>query len=251
MTTVSRILCSAPLLCILSTLPSAFVCSAEVEAGASQVETDKKALAPIFQYVGGWRGAGLPKEGPVKEGWSEESEWQFDLKNGHAALTFTTDKGKFYKSGRIDPGSKKGQFKFTGVSADGKTKDEMVGEIDKGGDVTFDNPNAGEGRPARLVYSVVAKGNRLLIDLQKKSSGGRYSTFCEVSYTRKGSGFGQTANAHECIITGGAGKIEVNYKGQSYWVCCGGCRDAFNENPEKEIAAYKKRKEDEKMKDAK
>ena len=132
-----------------------------------------------------------------KEGWSEESEWQFDLKNGHAALTFTTDKGKFYKSGRIDPGRKNGQFKFTGVSADGKTKDEMVGEIENKGcsDVRHSTiPNAGEGRPARLVFSVVAKGNRLLIDLPEKDPpASRYSTFCEVSYTRKGSGFGQTS----------------------------------------------------------
>ena len=232
----------------LAVMLSLFAAVSGRAADASQVEADKKALAPILQYVGGWRGAGLPKEGPVKEGWSEDSDWQFDLKNGHAALVFASDKGKFYKSGRIIPGDKKGTFKFTGVSPDGKT-DEMVGEIDKAGDLAFDNTAPAEGRPARLLYSVVAKGNRLLIDLQKKSPGGRFSTFCEVSYTRKGSGFGTQANAHECVITGGVGKIEVSYKGQSYWVCCGGCKDAFNENPEKEIAAYKKRKEDEKLKD--
>ncbi len=233
--------------CCMCAATSIFGVESKPDAG--QVEADKKALAPIFQYVGGWRGAGLPKEGPAKDGWTEESEWQFDLKGGHAALVFNSDKGKYYKSGRIDPGEKKGTFKFTGISADGKIKEELVGEIDKNGDLAFDNAAAAEGRPSRMLYSVVAKGNRLLIDLQKKSPGGRYSTFCEVSYTRKGSGFGQQANAHECIITGGAGKMEVSYKGQTYWVCCGGCRDAFNENPEKEIAAYKKRKEEEKLKD--
>ena len=74
----------------------------------------------------------------------------------------------------------------------------------------------------------------------------RFANLSEVGYTRKGSGFGKQADAHECIITGGKGTIQVSYKGQSYWVCCTGCRDAFNENPEKEIAAYKKRKEEEK-----
>ncbi|MEI6231432.1 MAG: hypothetical protein WCT04_00150 [Planctomycetota bacterium] len=246
MTTVIRSTCFATLMCVCLAAP---LFGADATLDKSQIEADKKALAPIFQYVGGWRGAGLPKDGPVKEGWSEESDWQFDLKNGHAALVFSVDKGKFYKSGRIEPGDKKGTFKFTGVSPDGKTKDEMVGELDKSGDVAFDNVTPGEGRPARLLFSVVAKGNRLLIDLQKKSPGGRFSTFCEVSYTRKGSGFGQQANAHECVITGGSGKMEVSYKGQTYWVCCGGCKDAFYENPEKEIAAYKKRKEDEKLKD--
>src|SRR6185295_7698669 len=91
-------------------------------ADSAQVEADKKALAPILQYVGGWRGAGLPKDGG-KDGWAEEAEWLFDLKGGHAALVFNSDKGKYYKAGRIEPGEKKGTFKFTGTLPDGKTKE--------------------------------------------------------------------------------------------------------------------------------
>ena len=30
------------------------------------------------------------------------------------------------------------------------------------------------------------------------------------------------------------------YKGKTYYVCCSGCRDAFNENPEKFLKALKK-----------
>jgi YHS domain-containing protein len=30
--------------------------------------------------------------------------------------------------------------------------------------------------------------------------------------------------------------------GMTYYVCCTGCRDAFNENPSKIIAEYKARK---------
>jgi len=32
------------------------------------------------------------------------------------------------------------------------------------------------------------------------------------------------------------------YKGVTYYVCCGGCRDAFNENPEKILKDYQARK---------
>jgi len=38
---------------------------------------------------------------------------------------------------------------------------------------------------------------------------------------------------------GGLGTIEVTHAGKSYYVCCTGCRDYFNENPEKFL---KKRK---------
>ena len=46
----------------------------------------------------------------------------------------------------------------------------------------------------------------------------------------------------ECVVTGGLGTMQVSYMGQTYYVCCTGCRDAFNENPAKIIAEYKKRK---------
>ncbi len=230
-------------------------CAETAKPDAGQVEADKKALQPILLYVGGWRGSGFAKDGSSKDGWGEESEWQFDLKGGHAALTFTSDKGKYYKSGRIEPGEKSGTFKFTGILPDGKTKEILSGEIatdgpDKG-DLVLDNPAPGEGRPARVDFNLVAKGKRMNVYYQRKTPGAKYVAMSEVGYTLKGSGFGQQSDAHECIITGGTGKIQVSYKGKDYWVCCGGCRDAFNENPEKEIAAYLKRKEEEKAKDKK
>ena len=46
----------------------------------------------------------------------------------------------------------------------------------------------------------------------------------------------------ECCVTGGLGTSQVTYMGQTYWVCCTGCRDAFNENPAKVIADYMKKK---------
>ena len=39
-----------------------------------------------------------------------------------------------------------------------------------------------------------------------------------------------------CIVTEGRGTIQVSYKGKSYWVCCSGCKDLFNDNPEAILA---------------
>jgi YHS domain-containing protein len=36
--------------------------------------------------------------------------------------------------------------------------------------------------------------------------------------------------------------MQVSYMGTTYYVCCSGCRDAFNENPAKVIAEYQKKK---------
>ena len=39
-----------------------------------------------------------------------------------------------------------------------------------------------------------------------------------------------------CIVTEGRGTIQVSYKGKTYWVCCSGCRDLFNDKPESVLA---------------
>ena len=50
------------------------------------------------------------------------------------------------------------------------------------------------------------------------------------------------------VVTGGLGTIEVSYDGKSYYVCCTGCRDYFNENPKQVLKEYTERKEAEKAK---
>ena len=62
----------------------------------------------------------------------------------------------------------------------------------------------------------------------------------KVNCAREGLAEGMKKN--ECIVTGGLGTIAITYKGQTYYVCCTGCRDAFNENPEKFIKEWEAKK---------
>ena len=39
----------------------------------------------------------------------------------------------------------------------------------------------------------------------------------------------------KCIVTGGAATMTMSYQGRTFPICCTGCRDEFNENPEKYI----------------
>ena len=58
---------------------------------------------------------------------------------------------------------------------------------------------------------------------------------------RVGSGFGQGVAQRECVVTGGIGNITVSYQGQTYYVCCTGCKDLFEEDPAGVLAEYKER----------
>jgi YHS domain-containing protein len=63
-----------------------------------------------------------------------------------------------------------------------------------------------------------------------------------VRATRAGESLGPTEVKNICVVSGGLGKIQVSYKGETFWVCCSGCADAFKDNPEKYIAEFKAKK---------
>ena len=54
----------------------------------------------------------------------------------------------------------------------------------------------------------------------------------EVGYTRERAAFAAAESYPLCVATEGRGTIQVSYKGKTYWVCCSGCRDLFNDDPE-------------------
>ncbi|MCH7989770.1 MAG: YHS domain-containing protein [Planctomycetes bacterium] len=70
----------------------------------------------------------------------------------------------------------------------------------------------------------------------------RYDT---VANQREGTSFALNPNDYrerECVISGGLGTSTVSYHGKTYYVCCSGCRDAFNDDPQTWIARFIERK---------
>jgi hypothetical protein len=63
-----------------------------------------------------------------------------------------------------------------------------------------------------------------------------------VASTRIGESLGKREKKNECVVSGGVGTMVVTHKGESFYVCCSGCADAFKENPEKYIAEFKAKK---------
>jgi hypothetical protein len=98
-------------------------------------------------------------------------------------------------------------------------------------------------RPARISLRLVADGDRMLILYERKLGADSYARLAEIGSTRKGSSFAKNAaSGPECVVTGGLGTIAVEHQGKKYFVCCGGCRDLFNDDPEGVLAEYRQRK---------
>ena len=65
---------------------------------------------------------------------------------------------------------------------------------------------------------------------------------CEVRAKKEGVALVKGKKGPECVVSGGLGTMAVTYKGRTFYVCCGGCRDAFNDNPEQFIKAFDAKK---------
>jgi YHS domain-containing protein len=66
----------------------------------------------------------------------------------------------------------------------------------------------------------------------------QFTRLIEVGLTKDGESLAGAASAAErpkCIVTGGAATMTMSYQGRTFQICCTGCRDEFNENPEKYI----------------
>lgn len=214
---------------------------------ADSTAADKAALSKLQILVGEWKGVGQLRRGKRSDGdWAEQSSWAWQFTDGRAAIVFSAPEGKYLSAGRITPGDESGSFVLTGTLPDGQTEELFRGTLDDDGRLVLKadgEPSA--DRPAQVTLRTVAEGDRLLVLYEKKAGKSSYSRLAEVGYTRKGSSFGKGGSGPECVVTGGYGTMTVEYQGKTYYVCCTGCRDLFNADPEGVLADFRARKEEE------
>lgn len=206
----------------------------------------KAKLSPLQDFVGDWKGAGQRERGKSEGGWIEKSSWAWKFKDGEASIAFESTDAKFLASGAITPTKTAGEYQLTITGPDGKSTCTYVGKLAEER-LVLDAEKPVEGLPARISLRLLAAGKRLVALYEAKSAtSDRYVRLAEVGYTRVGSGFGQGSQGPECLITGGFGSMQVTYEGKTYYVCCTGCKDYFDEDPKRAVEEYLARKEKEK-----
>ena len=216
--------------------------------GFADDETSKarrEATAALRVYgplVGTWRGTGQPQRGRSQGSWTESASWAWKLSDDSAALEIAVEKGKYLKSAILKPGDTAGTFLLETVLADG-TKRAFHGKAEGDKPLVLNADEAGEG--LRRVTLTIPNEFRFLLLLESHPSPtAAHVRLGEVGYTRNGVSFAAGEAGPVCIVTEGRGTIQVSHKGKSYWVCCSGCKDLFNKDPEAilaEAAARKKK----------
>ena len=235
------------LLCIIAFFPLPLL--AADDQPPADFAAQKERLAKMQPLVGQWRGVGQPQRGSTKDSWIAEADWAWNFDKGAASLVGTLPKGRYFKSLKLTPGKEPGAFELSAALTDEDAALVYAGKLDETDRLVLTAAEPRDGLPARISLRFVAENDRLLVLLEKKSAASDQLTrLAEVGYTRQGSGFGKNVSQRECVVTGGLGTIEVSFEGKTYFVCCTGCRDYFNDNPKEVLADYIARKEAEKQK---
>jgi YHS domain-containing protein len=223
---------------LLSSAPGSDGSAAKASAKPNKA---KEALAQFNSLIGGWRGIGQPRRGSAAGSWQETANWVWDFSQPKTpAIKYEVTDGKLIKEARVTFDEPTGQFHATVTLANGTTRD-YAGKFEEDHVILESLPDAKHETHRLTITRLNEKRTTVLIE-KKRATARIPVRVAEVGYTREGTRLAvEGGDGPECVVTGGKGTIQITYKGQTYYVCCSGCKQAFNENPEKILAEYRER----------
>lgn len=197
-----------------------------------------------FEYlIGSWKGTGIPTANRLK-GWPEKHQWAWKFQKGvPVGMTVTIEGGKILKSGRLGYDESTKTYRLDGEDPSGKSV-SFTGKINANGKLlTLDQVGGATDAPKDRV-SIMLNDNRIRYSVwldQKDAGAPQYKRVIDSGLTKEGEAFAAGSSAADlpkCIVTGGAAALSVSYQGKTYPLCCTGCRDEFNDNPEKYVKKF-------------
>ncbi len=206
------------------------------DTAANTRRAAQRALEPFNDWVGTWRGVGQPKRMSSKGAWTEETDWAWKIDKESAGIQVIVKDGKQLSSGVLGYDTQSKKFRFTAKLADSASR-VYVGDRAEEGKLVFLNTDDATKDQHRLTFQMRHEDRMLLLIETKAANQPSFARVAEIGYTRKGGSFAAAADAGpKCIVTGGRGTMTVSYKGKTYYVCCSGCKQAFDDDPEGIIA---------------
>jgi YHS domain len=223
---------------------TAFTVQGLFAADAKDAAKAKEALQALQDFIGEWKGSGgpdKPKPSPKDPIWKETLKWGWKFKGDDCWLVVDVKDGKEFKSGEMRYLVDKKKYQFTAVDKAEK-KRVYEGEL-KDGLLTLERVDPDTKDTMQIQMNVAGDGVRFIVRTAHKKEGTTiYLKDTLVAATKEGESLGAKEKKNLCVVSGGVGTQAISYKGETFYVCCSGCAEAFRENPEKYIAEFKAKK---------
>lgn len=212
--------------------------TARVPASSSSRAAIQKALSPFNSLIGGWRGSGQVRRGSIRGAWRETGTFVWKFSGGKTGIEYQIKDGKHLHHGLVSWDPEKKEFTMDAILPDEK-KQSYRGTFEKKALILVSEPDDDE-MISRITLRQLNDKRMLVLYEKRRADQSFYARVGEVGYTREGTRLASSdSSGPECIVTGGAGTIKVTHKNKTYYVCCTGCRDAFNDDPEAILADYR------------
>ena len=233
---VSRLSCLALLIVAALSLSSdAEPLTAEARQAAQE------ALRDFNELIGGWRGVGQPRRGSNRGAWRQNATWVWDFQPNSVGVKYVVTDGQLVTSARVtwDADAKE----YVLVLTTPEDEQRMYRGRKDGNKFVFDSRPDDEGVTHRMTITRLNEKRALVLHERRSDGQQTFVRVAEVGYTREGTRLATTGGGGpECIVTGGAGTIQVTHNGKTYYVCCTGCKQAFEDDPEGIIAEAAERR---------
>ena len=205
----------------------------------------QEALTEFNSLIGEWRGVGMTKRNSTSGAWKESAQWVWDFDASPLGIRYEVKDGKLIEQGILSFDPKQNQFTLAVVSPD-ETERQYVGQLDEK-KLVLETTTGEEEEGYRLTITLLNEKRTLVLHEKRRAGQTFYSRVAEVGYTREGTRLADPgAGEPECLVTGGYGSMKVMFEGETYYVCCTGCLQAFQEDPAGVVAEYKKKLADRK-----
>lgn len=213
-------------------------------------------LMPFSFLVGDWKGVAQPKRGSNSGAWSEKAHaaWHFDDKISCLLLN-------------LEPGKKSTQIFFAATSESAQPIIELrqsdqpavalvmtqpeKSPVSKSATEPANPPQdhwvfettAESGQPRhRVTFRKINDIRMTMLFEESPNSDAAFRRQYEIGMTREGERLANgNTGERQCVVTGGLGTISVMHAGKIYYVCCEGCKQAFEADPEGTLMAYRER----------
>lgn len=223
--------------------------SADPVDEAARVDSVMAALRPLQILLGRWNGTS-------RKAVLDQPEWVWDLTTDRRqpALVLTSDKGVYIHEGRLTFLTASQEYEFSVKDGEGNRRVYRGAFSKPVQDVPGDDQKP--QRTYKLLLTEVVpqdapeqwqlaigqqENNRYIVEVDRKRGSGRFQRVDTVNTQREGTSFAISDTDYgdkTCLISQGLGTISVSYAGKSYWVCCTGCKAAFEEDPKKWVAKW-------------
>lgn len=204
----------------------------------------REALKELQDFIGDWEGAGNPDKVKLTTAdpvWEEKVAWSWRFKGDDAWLSIDIKGSKHLKRGEIRYNLSKKAYELNATTVEGKAQ-VFLGQL-KGDVLTFERTDSSSKETQQIRMNTAAEGIRFIYRYARKQPD---TTIWKKEYvvatTKKGESLAKREKRPECVVSGGLGTTAVSYMGETFYVCCSGCADAFRENPKKYVDEFKARK---------